>query len=167
MHKSPGQLGQTWSHFHVPAWPCEHNILLVPFRASLAQYKNFATWAGGWCTGRDFYQVQRQKQPFKNKMFKLEHIIPLALNLKHHNITANNFSVHGFPRALTNCLQRGTSATTETHSASWWKAAVYNIAEKFWPAQGVKTPEKRTCLGKNGSSSNKIATNRSGSTRSH
>lgn len=62
-------------------------------------------------------------------MFKLEQIILLALNLKHHNHTESNFYAHGFPRALTNCLQRSASSTTETHLASWWKAAVYHHRE--------------------------------------
>lgn len=31
----------------------------------LEQYKHFCgTWRGGWCSGRDFYQVQRQKVAF-------------------------------------------------------------------------------------------------------
>jgi len=59
-------------------------------------------------------------------MFKLEHIILLASDLKHHNHTASNFSVHGFPRALTSCLQSSTSSTAGTRLASWWKAAVYH-----------------------------------------
>lgn len=62
-------------------------------------------------------------------MFKLQHITVLASNLKHHNHAATNFSVHGFPRALTNCLQRSAPSTTETHLASGWKAAVYHHRE--------------------------------------
>lgn len=58
--------------------------------------------------GEIFTKCRDKSNLLKNKMFKLEHIILLALNLKRHNIIANNFSVHGFPRALTNCLQRST-----------------------------------------------------------
>lgn len=107
-------------HWHMAVWPCatqgeKNTSSAFGARQSSAkglpeQHKHFpGTQRGGWSSGRDFFQVQRQRQPFQNKMLMLEHVVFLASNLKHHNHTLSNFSVDGFPRTLTNCLQRSAS----------------------------------------------------------